>query len=77
MDTLTMDLDGPERDVQVGRKPPYPEEFRKDADVQRAAVEIAHVPVENGPAVVGRGGDRHSTRVVVVVGPGDETNAYG
>ncbi|MFE4335961.1 hypothetical protein ACFRQM_43340 [Streptomyces sp. NPDC056831] len=46
-------------------------------DVQRAAVEIAHVPVENGPAVVGRGGDRHSTRVVVVVGPGDETNAYG
>jgi transposase len=26
-----MDLDGPGRDVQVGRKSPYPEEFRKDA----------------------------------------------
>ncbi|POG44891.1 transposase [Streptomyces sp. ZL-24] len=26
-----MDLDGPGRDVQVGRRSPYPEEFRKDA----------------------------------------------
>lgn len=26
-----MDLDGPGRDVQVGRKSPYPQEFRKDA----------------------------------------------
>jgi transposase len=26
-----MDLDGPGRDVQVGRKSPYPEEFREDA----------------------------------------------
>lgn len=26
-----MDLDGPGRDVQVGRMSPYPEEFRKDA----------------------------------------------
>lgn len=26
-----MDLDGPGRDVQVGRKSSYPEEFRKDA----------------------------------------------
>ncbi|MBW5423539.1 transposase [Streptomyces sp. BG9H] len=26
-----MDLDGPGRDVQVGRRPPYSEEFRKDA----------------------------------------------
>jgi transposase len=26
-----MDLDGPGRDVQVGRQSPYPEEFRKDA----------------------------------------------
>jgi transposase len=26
-----MDLDGAGRDVQVGRKSPYPEEFRKDA----------------------------------------------
>ncbi|MEU6927428.1 transposase [Streptomyces sp. NPDC046631] len=26
-----MDLDGPGRDVQVGRKSPYPEGFRKDA----------------------------------------------
>ena len=25
-----MDLDGPGRDVQVGRRSPYPEEFRKD-----------------------------------------------
>jgi transposase len=26
-----MDLDGPGRDAQVGRKSPYPEELRKDA----------------------------------------------
>ncbi|MGW6575791.1 transposase [Streptomyces sp. NPDC054945] len=26
-----MDLDGPGRDVQVGRRSPYSEEFRKDA----------------------------------------------
>jgi transposase len=26
-----MDLDGPGRDVQVGRRSPYPEEFRRDA----------------------------------------------
>jgi transposase len=26
-----MDLDGPGRDVQVGHRSPYPEEFRKDA----------------------------------------------
>ncbi|MFE5512364.1 MULTISPECIES: transposase [unclassified Streptomyces] len=26
-----MDLDGPGRDVQVGRRSPYPEEFRQDA----------------------------------------------
>lgn len=26
-----MDLDGPGRDVQVGRQSPYPEEFRRDA----------------------------------------------
>jgi transposase len=33
-----MDLDGPGRDVQVGRKSPYPEEFRKDAvELYRAA----------------------------------------
>jgi transposase len=31
VDTLTTDLDGPGRDVQVGRKCPYPEEFRRDA----------------------------------------------
>ncbi|GHI10083.1 hypothetical protein Scel_84040 [Streptomyces cellostaticus] len=31
MDTLTMDLEGPESYVQVGRQSPYPEEFRKDA----------------------------------------------
>lgn len=26
-----MDLDGPGRDIQVGRKSPYPEQFQKDA----------------------------------------------
>ena len=26
-----MDLDGPGRDAQVGRRSPYPEEFRRDA----------------------------------------------
>jgi hypothetical protein len=31
VDTLPMDLEGPGRDVQVGRQSPYPEEFRKDA----------------------------------------------
>jgi transposase len=36
-----MDLDGTGRDVQVGRKSPYPEEFRKDAVAfYRAAVLI-------------------------------------
>ncbi|MGW1744330.1 transposase [Streptomyces sp. NPDC002092] len=31
MDTPTMDLDDPGRDVQAGRKSRYPDEFRKDA----------------------------------------------
>ncbi|MBW8799086.1 MAG: transposase [Streptomyces sp.] len=31
MDTLTMDLADPRKGVLVGRKSPYPEEFRNDA----------------------------------------------
>jgi transposase len=48
-----MDLDGPGRDVLVGRKSPYPEEFRRDAVVlyRAAAGKRTYAAVAADPGI--------------------------